>query len=1164
MEMTPEKWGKLKVLFEAALERPAEERLRYVTDSDAEEDLQAEVLRLLSSLSEAGNFLEQPVAQGLASSGVDLDEGSFPPEKLLADRFKIIRFLAKGGMGEVYEAEDLELHEHVAIKAVRPELLRDPAALQRFKREIHLAKKVTHPNVCRVFDLFRHQVRGTAGDAQEDLIVVSMELLKGETLAARLRRGEHFTAVQAFPIVSQLAGALDAAHGVGVLHRDLKPGNIMLVAGPEPATPRAVITDFGLALRFGGEDSVSTESTRTRGILGTPAYMSPEQLEGRELTSATDLYALGLVLYEMVTGALPFASDTPLSSALRRLQDPVPSPRAKASDLPASWETGILRCLERDPAKRFSSARELVQALAGRAPRSSPSLAPGWRVWVPALAVLLALSVGVSFYAFRQHRVVPQVPQAPQLRPSVAVLGFKNLSGRQDISWLSTALAETIDAELGVGEKLRTVSQENVARMKNDLTLNDAESYAPDTLRRIRRNLGTDYVIEGAYLAIGTEASGQIRLDVRLQDTRTGETVASVVESGEQPRLNELFTKVGADLRGKLGVTAVSPQDETAAHASLPTSPEAGRFYAEGLDHLRKLNYLAARDSLSRAVALEPGFAMGHLALGVAYAQLYQDTQAKKEVQLASELSSNLSHEERLNVEARLREGNGERDRAVQIYRSLFDFFPDNVDYGLHLVNAQASAGKPKDALDTIHTLRALPAPQRDDPRLDLAEENADYLLGDFKNAYQLGVRAADKARQLESPALFARARHEQGSVLRILGDRKGAIAALQDAQQFYAKIGDRGALERVTISTGIVYMDAGDREKAKEELSQGLRMAEDLGDQYGITSAAHSLGNLLQQQGDLDGAKKYFDRALQSARAQNRKGAAAMILGGEATLLANQANLSESLNKFQEALGLAREVGDRQSIQYELYSLATLWLNTGKLPEADAAYLEAVDVARQMDSTSSLAADLVGRSGLLRAKGDLVGARKVLDEASKLVSDSADKSQAPWVHMNMAALEVDEDHQDTAQALAQQSMQEFQSQGDSDGEGAAAGMLARSFLAQNNVAQAIAAAHQAEAAAAKSHDQMNILDVAIVAARAEAADGKVSASQTRLKQLLAQAVKTGNVQSQFDARLALGEIEIHSQERSDGKTTLSSLQKDATAKGFLLIAKKAAALSAS
>jgi hypothetical protein len=142
--------------------------------------------------------------------------------------------------------------------------------------------------------------------------------------------------------------------------------------------------------------------------------------------------------------------------------------------------------------------------------------------------------------------------------------------------------------------------------------------------------------------------------------------------------------------------------------------------------------------------------------------------------------------------------------------------------------------------------------------------------------------------------------------------------------------------------------------------------------------------------------------------------------------------------------------------------------------------------------------------------------------------------------------------------------MQEFQSQGDSGGEGAAAGMLARSFLAQNNVAQAIAAAHQAEAAAAKSHDQMNILDVAIVAARAEAADGKVSASQTRLKQLLAQAVKTGNVQSQFDARLALGEIEIHSQERSDGKTTLSSLQKDATAKGFLLIAKKAAALSAS
>jgi len=1163
MEMTPGKWGKVKVLFEAALERPAEERLRYVTDSDADEDLQAEVLRLLSSLSEAGSFLEQPVGQSLAPSGVDPDEGSFPPEKLLADRFKIIRFLAKGGMGEVYEAEDLELHEHVAIKAVRPELLRDPAVLQRFKREIHLAKKVTHPKVCRVFDLFRHQVRGAAG-SQEDLIVVSMELLKGETLAARLGRGERFTDVQAFPIVSQLAGALDAAHGVGVLHRDLKPGNIMLVDGPAPSSPRAVITDFGLALRFGGEDSVGTESTRTRGILGTPAYMSPEQLEGRELTSATDIYALGLVLYEMVTGALPFASDTPLASALRRLQDPVPSPRAKVSNLPASWETGILRCLERDPAKRFSSAQELVQALAGRAPRSSPNLAPGWRVWVPALAVLLALSVGVSFYAFRQRRVVPQVPQAPQVRPSVAVLGFKNLSGHQDVSWLSTTLAETIDAELGVGEKLRTVSQENVARMKNDLTLNDAESYAPDTLRRIRRNLGTDYVIEGAYLAIGTEASGQIRLDVRLQDTRTGETVASVVESGEQPRLNELFTKVGADLRGKLGVTAVSQQDETAAQASLPYSPEAARYYAEGLDHLRQLNYLAARDSLSRAVALEPGFAMGHLALGGAYVKLYQDGEADREVELASAASKNLSRDERLNIEARLHESRGERDRAVEIYRSLFDFFPDNVDYGLHLVNAQASAGKAKDALDTVRTLRALPAPQRDDPRIDLAEENADYFLGDFKAAYPLAVHAADKAKQAESPALFAMARHEQGSVLRMLGDYKGAIAALQDAQQFYASTRQQGALERVTISTGIVYFNAGDLAEAKNELSRSLRIAEQLGDQYGIASAADSLGDVLQKQGDLDGAKRNFERALQGAKAQGYKNAAAIILSALAGVRANEGDLSGSIHQFQESLGIGREIGDRQSIQFDLYSLATLWLNTGKLREADAAYLEALDVARQMGSNSSVAADLVGRSGLLRAQGDLAGARKLLEEATTVVSSSKDKSQAPSVHMNMAALEVDADHQDTAQALAQQSMQEFQSQGDSDGEGAAAGMLARSFLAQNKVPQAIAAAHQAEAAAAKSHDQMNILDVAIVAARAEAADGKVSASEMRLKQLLAQAVKTGNVQSQFDARLALGEIEIHSHEGPAGKTTLSSLQKDAAAKGFLLIAKKAAALSGS
>jgi eukaryotic-like serine/threonine-protein kinase len=233
--MTPEKWQKVKVLFEAVLGRPAERRLQFISENEADENLRAEVVRLLSNLSEAGSITEEPVGGSLRLASSDGDRAFFAPGKLLVNRFKIVRFLASGGMGQVYEAEDVELRERVAVKVVRPELLQDETALQRFKREVHLAKKVTHPNVCRVFDLFRHRQPAEEKQPGENLTLVSMELLKGETLAARIRARARFTPEEALPIVSQIAGALDAAHEAGVVHRDLKPGNIVLLQAKRTA-----------------------------------------------------------------------------------------------------------------------------------------------------------------------------------------------------------------------------------------------------------------------------------------------------------------------------------------------------------------------------------------------------------------------------------------------------------------------------------------------------------------------------------------------------------------------------------------------------------------------------------------------------------------------------------------------------------------------------------------------------------------------------------------------------------------------------------------------------------------------------------------------------------------------------------------------------------------
>ena len=202
-------------------------------------------------------------------------------------------------MGELYEADDLELRERVALKAMRHETAADEDANRRFRREVHLARQVTHPNICRIFDLFQHQPPGD----EPSVVFVTMELLAGETLSERLRRDGRLSPEVALPLVTQMCAALAAAHQAGIVHRDFKSSNVMLLASKSPGTPpRVVVTDFGIAYRAGDATAFATGPAGME-VFGTPDFMAPEQIQGGEITAATDIYALGIVMHEMVTGA---------------------------------------------------------------------------------------------------------------------------------------------------------------------------------------------------------------------------------------------------------------------------------------------------------------------------------------------------------------------------------------------------------------------------------------------------------------------------------------------------------------------------------------------------------------------------------------------------------------------------------------------------------------------------------------------------------------------------------------------------------------------------------------------------------------------------------------------------------------------------------------------
>ncbi len=1141
--MESERWVEIDRLFHAALERDPRERLAFLQDQCQDQTILNEVRSLLEYDHETNSSLHPIMPTEPARS--PLIEGS------QLGRYNILSSLGAGGMGEVYRARDTRLGREVAIKILPKSLARDPSSEMRFEREARAASALNHPNIVSVYDI---------GNQNEISYIVS-ELIEGETLSARLKSTAAGMPINALlDMAIQIADALEAAHSKGIVHRDIKPGNIMI-------TPQGQvkILDFGIAKVLHASTAASPAGENTQTLLtvpgatiGTLGYMSPEQARGDEPDTRSDLFSFGAVLYEMATGAKAFSGKTPALIFAAILNETPPTVNGPLGPI-------IAKALEKDREARWASAAEMKAALEQlrRHPVSPPS-----RTWIFVVALVLviaaaSISVWLAKTRHPNQPVQTAVAGPARVRRSVAVLGFKNLTGKEDAAWLSAALSEMFMSELAAGEKLRTIPGENVSRAKIDLSLPDADGYGQQTLERIHRTLGADYVVLGSYYYAGKDQGGQVRLDLRLQDSRAGDTLASISNSGTDAQLLDLVARTGVQLRQKLGVEEVTPLQETAVRAESSANPEAYRLYAEGLNRLRLYDGLAAKALLVRAAKEDPSNAMIHAALAQAWRSLGYDQKGLQESKQALDLAAGLPREKRLLIEGNYREATREWDKAAEVFGSLFQFFPDNLDYGLRLMIAQRAAGNGKEALATAATLRRLPPPAGNDPRIDIEAAVAATSLGDFQGALTFSQAAIQKSEAQGAGLLAARARLSRGWELDRLGRLKDAATILGLSRDAYERAGDYAGAGQALLVMATVLYDQGNMAGAAQLYQEGAVLYRRVGNQHGLAQALNSSGNVYYDQGDLNAAKKCYQEALAIQRDTGSISDLAGTLGNIANVLDGQGDLAGAKTMDEEALQHFQQIGDKRGVSSTFTNLGLVLYEQGNLDASQTNYQRALQMTRETGYRRGSGYALIGLGQVSLARGNLVDARTKYEEALAVRKAMGDEFKLASTQLYLAELAVEEGHLEQAASSFRSLVNSFHKAKSADEECEAYAMLAKVLAMQHQPAEARATLNRARQAQAKGSSFSLRPILALAGAQVDLAQGTTAAKagRSKLEQALSEATQRGYLGLALEIRLALARLDLATGSQAAARANLEALETEARAKGFGLIAGKAQAL---
>jgi eukaryotic-like serine/threonine-protein kinase len=935
--------------------------------------------------------------------------GCLAAGSLVAGRYRIVTLAGVGGMGMVYRARDEQLDIDIALKVLRPEVAADPGFRERFRKELLLARQVTHRNAVRIHDL------GVEGD----LLFLTMDFIAGRSLRAVLEEQGALGPRQAVAIARQLAEALAAAHAEGVVHRDLKPANVLV-----DDAGRALITDFGVA-----RSMAVAGATQSGAIVGTPDYLSPEQARGEAVDGRSDLYAVGLLLFEMLSGRLPFAGD----SYAERLAQRISGEARDLSDFgvaaPPRLRSILRRCLERNPARRYQSAQELLAALgalretelpgasaatdrraglAGLAALAGAWLDPGrWtgrrRTWAVVAAAVAALAIvaggwalgrgwlpggggqgagagaraaggartagGAAAAAAGRGGAEATAGGARALGPArhvVAVLPLAEQTGRADLAWSSSGVAEMLATALAESPGLRVVDTLRLLRTVEDLKL--PRGPLPEAeLRQVAELVEADRLVTGTVRAVG----GVLRVDLALVATDLpvpamrplhaeardaaqifglvgglGEQLRRQLEGGAAPGRAAAATAATAATAGA-GAGAARGAPGGPAAPPLTSSRAAMAAYTGGMRWLARADSLAARPALEQAVAADPSFTAAWVRLAGCYQALGYAEKAQAAAARAAATPGAAAGRLGFEARAQLQLLQGSPEAAVATLRQLVQSYPQDLEARLSLAEAYGEQGMLDEAIEVLRQV------VRSDPN----HPRAWYLLskclieqGKARQALDdTLVHAMVVQNRLGSEQGRADVLNAQGVGYEKLGDPERAAESYRQAAAIRRRIDDRRGYATSLKNLATLALVRGAYDDAERDLRQARDILQGLGDRAGVAALENAFGALEEERGRYDRALDDYRHALQLRRDLGDRLALAESLGNVGYAYHLLGDYDNALVYWQQALALDRSTGDRAGAVSTIQSIGQLRLVQGKWTEALRSFLDTLAESRKL-----------------------------------------------------------------------------------------------------------------------------------------------------------------------------------------------------------------------